>query len=315
MPNRKLKAATLLKKNKFDYDGLAKDFAKNGFWHYTKAGCAQKILNVGGCGLQNKSGFLCSPITDMNDETEKKLHGENGQNVFLLCFCNTKSEKIPMWYLYGGITGNGVAIGITPKNMLNFIKSINKVYSVKSTENQNNENEFAIDKELVLNHDFDLEWGFVFYKKSKPQKGNKLPAVKFRNFYYDVNGFEKYEKDCYFIKDYCWEYESEFRIIIKNKLGEKIEKVFIPLPEETFKGLKLMFAPESKNEEQKWVPPLEKSKITNSKIGIKMNLLNSNTDEVIKYVNEQISKKGSSSESKKYTDWLNEKKQEPLAAN
>ena len=49
----------------------------------------------------------------MNDLREADLHGAEKEDIFVQCFCNSDTEKIPMWYLYGGIVGRGASIGFT----------------------------------------------------------------------------------------------------------------------------------------------------------------------------------------------------------
>ena len=78
-----------------------------------------------------KSGyFFASNLAIMNDKNEKELHPNNSESVHALCFCNSNTEKIPMWYLYGGITGKGCALGVTPAKMRDWIRMIKEVYVV-----------------------------------------------------------------------------------------------------------------------------------------------------------------------------------------
>ena len=92
------------------------------FWIYTSIGNLNDIL---------KSGyFFASNLAIMNDKNEKELHPNNSESVHALCFCNSNTEKIPMWYLYGGITGKGCALGVTPAKMRDWIRMIKEVYVV-----------------------------------------------------------------------------------------------------------------------------------------------------------------------------------------
>ena len=70
----------------------------------------------------------------MNDLHEVELHNDEKDNIFVQCFCNSPNEKIPMWYLYGGITGKGASIGFTPGVMQAYIKSINHVTELIAEE-------------------------------------------------------------------------------------------------------------------------------------------------------------------------------------
>ncbi len=106
MSEQRISAVELLQKNKIDLDGNAKDFSQTKFWYYTKVDTVSKILE--------SRSFHVSNLARMNDKAEALLHDSDKEKVHALCFCNSRSEKIPMWYLYAGLSGKGAAIGITP---------------------------------------------------------------------------------------------------------------------------------------------------------------------------------------------------------
>ena len=88
------------------------------FWNYTSIGNLNKILESG--------YFFASNLAIMNDKNEKELHLNNSESVHALCFCNSNTEKIPMWYLYSGITGKGCALGVTPAKMRDWLRTTKK---------------------------------------------------------------------------------------------------------------------------------------------------------------------------------------------
>ncbi len=68
----------------------------------------------------------------MNDQEEANRHLKDQERVFALCFCNSNTEKIPLWYLYSGLSGKGAALGFTAAKMMKWLESIQTVYGVKS---------------------------------------------------------------------------------------------------------------------------------------------------------------------------------------
>ena len=130
----------------------AKDIGQN-FYHYTRIDAVKDILR--GDERGNRF-FFARNISVMNDTNEAKLHEDTGKKVHSFCTCSSKHEKIPLWYLYSGICGNGARLGFSPGRMLKFIKSIQVVYPVMDKE-------VDYDHPLHIHKDFDLECGWVFY--------------------------------------------------------------------------------------------------------------------------------------------------------
>lgn len=220
-----ISAENLLGKNQFDLDGGNRKLSKGTFWYYTSIDTASKILD--------NRNFRASNLKRMNDKAEAERHKSVDDKVHALCFCNSDKEKIPMWYMYGGITGKGVAIGLTSAVMLKFIKSIDIIQNPDIDGNE---------KFLRRGKDFDIQIGQVFYANS-PQ------IINFRRKWYRISKDDigRFNKDNYFIKDYPWEYEKEFRIVIKTK--ESCDQVDIFMPEDMISNLKIKFAPEIKRDD------------------------------------------------------------------
>ena len=234
------------------------------FWHYTKIKWADSILKNG--------YFYVNCIAEMNDRDEKKLHGGEEHKVHILCFCNCNAEKIPMWYLYSGIDGRGAAVGISSKYMKSFLKQI-EVYEDKGLLNK-----------LKWDEDYSIEYGYVFYQKASDKK-----SVYYRSKWYEMDDSEcdSFNKDNYFLKSYPWEYEKEFRIVIKTKSEEMNGKpVYIRLPESYIANMRLRFAPEIKKVDRDMerrftgLKKIPEDNTTYSKLNIRMNLMK-NAKEVI----------------------------------
>lgn len=250
----------------YSYNDLIKldkatNLSKQSFWHYTTAETVKKILNGGTLQLSN--------LLSANDKHEKTTH--NGNPLFVTCFCNSSSEKIPLWYLYSGIEGKGASIKFTPSVMLELIKSINTA-TLLYGENG------AIT--LTSNTDFTVKYGWIYYRVSSNPK-----EINYKNQWYVLMDSDTPNIESCFIKDYPWEYEKEFRIVIEitNKnihryINDK-SKISIKLPELTIHKLEVKLAPEfntSNIELEKYKNKLKElgiSSVTSSDLAIKMNLL------------------------------------------
>lgn len=232
--------------NKPDLDtNNAKDFSGYTFWQYTSVDSIKKILG-GKC-------FWVNNIVAMNDLHETELHKEDKQDIFVQCFCNSNSEKIPMWYLYGGIAGKGASFGFTPRVMLDYINSIKYVTELVYDPD---EKLYVAGEKFEIGAEFELQVGWVFYVDYKLPvkpwpKDNNVVRVNYFNKFLNVEEAEQFFDDNYFIKDYPWEYEKEFRLVFINKTGKKIDKIKIEIPEEFRKSknrkLKIKLAPEISN--------------------------------------------------------------------
>lgn len=231
----------------------SKSFAKADFWHYTSVENAKKIA------YGEISGFYVSSIETMNDIDEAELHKDDADRVFSLCFCNTKKEKIPMWYMYSGLEGKGVSLGITPKRMQRLISSISTVFPIKNGEILNRE-------KFVNGRDFEVRAGWIAYK-NPTEPGH----YHFKNVWYD-HIEKEFEVDNYFIKLYPWYYEDEFRIVFKFKSPIKYSKVFLPIGDLKFK---MIAGPGFYNKAHKIfeLPEIEKERFISIKSsGLKINM-------------------------------------------
>lgn len=258
MADIKISSEELKYKNNSVIPETVKKFANAGFWYYTSQETASKILE--------SKQFHINSLDGMNDREEAHLHTGKSKDIFALCFCNSNSEKIPMWYLYSGVVGRGMAIGLTCKTMMDFIASISIAYDVETNE------------KLEKDKDFELRFGWVYYRR-----GNTKSEILYRNKWYKIEDENKFEENNYFIKSYPWEYEREFRLVFINKSGCKHNKLRVEIPDTLVKKLKIRTAPEMTEDTflgdfsgLKGLARITWNAMEHSKLGISMNLFERN---------------------------------------
>lgn len=250
------------------------DLGSSNFCHYTSANAANLIF---------KSGyFYASNMINSNDLNEQKLVNGNGKSIYTICFCNSDTEKIPLWYLYAGMFGNGVRLRLTKSKMKNFINGIKCIYPVDNGKVQ--------DKiPLYRDKDFTLKFGQICYKK---RDGSCIIKIKGKRYKLSHRIEDISEK--YFIKDYEWEYEKEFRLVFITK--EHYEKIAVPI---TISDFSVMFAPEiddcKKNYwiEQEGFKKWQIEQLKLSELKINMNLLPKNYKSFLKYIEKNMTEKDS----------------------
>lgn len=250
----------------------AEEIKKN-FYHYTSYESLRKILTGDD---QGNHFFFVRSISEMNDRNEAKLHLDDGDKIHSFCTCCTKHEKIPLWYLYSGICGRGVRLGITPGKMLKFLRDIELVYPVAGGK-------VDYSSPLRIHNDFDLLCGWVYYLMD----GNN--RIFYRNRYYSTECMdESLLKTNYFIKNYPWEYEREFRVIIKNKTAVSYERIAIPISQAFIEELEIMSAPEhsfTDSEKEDYISlGIKPKRIKKSSLNIKMDLLKGNKADILEQI-------------------------------
>jgi hypothetical protein len=177
LENESISVNELLMKNEINWNDNVKNIAGQPFCYYTSVKALDKIL---------KSEYIyLNSICNMNDISEYNLHKRNAKNVFIFCLCNSESEKIPMWYLYGGILGNGARIKFTPGVLRDLHNAIKFVYPV-------NGNVVDENTPLKIGEDFELRCGWVYYQKSDR-------SIKYRQKWYVADNDDLFVEDNYFI--------------------------------------------------------------------------------------------------------------------
>ena len=301
----KLKTVTiaqLLSENDLNGSALEKIYRKDPnsktvsgahFYHYTTEERIKKILD-----RKEKPGkgcFYVNSISHMNDEQEKELHKADGDKVFALCFSQQKEENIPLWYLYGGIMGKGARIDFTSAKMIDLIKGIkyvfpviNNVYGIPMPDESN---------PLEKGKDFDFSCGWVYYCKNAVKDSDRIDKIMFRNDLYWLKGsYTEFSRDNYYVKDYPWNYEKEFRLLFKFKEKAPSEQIAFYFDRDIFakaRGIKIMLAPNAeKSEEDRRhlanTVGLKETQIENSKLKIHFDLFKRNKEDIAKQVADVI---------------------------
>ncbi len=201
----------------------AKDFAKYPFSYYTNMDTLQKIVESGNIWARN--------MDEMNDLDEAALHKKEKNKVHALCFCNTRTEGIPMWYMYAGKAGDGLCIRFTPGNILKWMRQIKEVYPVRKG------NQFPETVPLQIGKDVELRFGWIFYQGREGE-------YHFKNRWYLTESGKNIPGDCLFIKKYPWHYEREFRAVLSNRTKEDYYAFAVPVPREVMKSAVLMAGPQ-----------------------------------------------------------------------
>lgn len=256
----------LIQMNNIDIKAKAGDFSSYPFWYYTSLSTADKILF-------NKNIHI-SNLANMNDRDECILHEKEKEFVHCLCFCNSNTEKIPMWYLYAGVAGRGASIKFTPRVMLDLISSIDTLTSTDGT------------KTLYKGTDFDIIPGWVYYKKV-----DEKSQVFYRNKWYTLSDPYGFEEGNYFVKSYPWEYEREFRIVIINKTDQAYDRLIVDISK-VYSKLKVKLAPELRENDfdelfsdLKGFQKFSIESYLRSDLQIKMDLFKRNLDSFVDYIN------------------------------
>ena len=276
MDNKHISANELKNMNPCVIPERAQGIFNKSFWYYTRLSTADLILDG--------KTFWVSNICDMNDLDELELHKREKEKIYALCFCNSESEKIPMWYLYSGIAGKGAALGLTPGSMLTFLRSLDEVTGVKEDGTR--------DEHLRIGKDIELHFGWVYYQKQ--QEPNH---ILYRNKWYGVSDISSFKKGNYFIKNYPWEYEKEFRLVFINRTKTTYKRLIVSIPDKLDNKIKLRLAPElktselKKNKQLKYFSKIPETELMLSKLKIQMNLFNRNKESFAEYLNEEFAKK------------------------
>lgn len=257
----------------------AKDFSRYNFWTYTRLQTAELIL-ASGC-------FRLSNLKGMNDQEEAAYHAKDQARVFALCFCNSNTEKIPMWYLYSGLSGKGAALGFTAAKMMKWLSSIKEVYAVKNGQTK------ADGEKLIVGKNVQLQYGWVYYQKPREPKN-----ISYRNKWYVIDDPAAFRKDNFFIKSYPWEYEREFRIVFIAEKNTSYDALFVDIPDDIRDALKVMLAPELQEKQfHKMKKGLKHIGRTHqpiySNLSIRMNLFERNLDNLLDCLKEELAQSDS----------------------
>lgn len=230
------------------------------FYHYSSLSNIDSIIKGKEIWFSN--------INKANNLEEKHLHKNDEKQIYIFCLCDSNTEKIPLWYMYSGIKGEGLALKITPGILLSILRNIKILHTDKDTI-------------LYKDKDFELKYGWIFYEN----KGKR--SIYYKNKWYSKRILSS-KIDNTFIKQYPWSYEKEFRICIVTK--EKYDYLRLDISDIAHK-LKVKLGPEIPkqvfNDLKKEYPGLSSlpiDSITTSTLKIKMNLVNKNFYDILNFI-------------------------------
>lgn len=215
-----------------------------------------------------------SSFQNMNDLAEAERYGNEKSSTFAMCFSCGTTERIPMWYMYAGIDGKGARISFTKNTFNGFIKRIEAVYPVKN-------NKPDLNMPLIRGKDFEIEYGYVYYCDFD---NDRITKIKYKQNKYKILDSKeaelKFREDNFFIKNYEWEYENEYRIVFKmlTPLQDGVEKLAVPLTG-SLRGVFLTEGPELSPNSCTFSVDLMKKflgRIKKSTLKIRMNMLSRN---------------------------------------
>ena len=257
-----ISAHELLAKNSPDIEmSKARDFSHYAFKYYT----TMKTMSLIVCAGPGEKYLYASNLDQMNDRDEANEHSDK-EKVHALCFCNTDTEGIPMWYMYSGILGEGGCIHFPTRKMMDFIKSISVVYPVGEDRKPMKDLPLTVGKDVLL------KFGWIYYK-------DRGADLFYRNKWYRIkDDREDFFDDNYFVKEYPWHYEEEFRIVLINRTDTPYCQFAIPFPDGIIDQCRLILGPEIREH------PLPKARVENSKLNIRMNLYLRNQEDISNFV-------------------------------
>lgn len=232
--------------NEIDKYQNLRAYNHSGFYHYSKLTKIEKIL-------YSKSFLLFNPGSS-NDPMEKEI--ENKGNKFMMCFSTGINENIPLWYLYGGIDGNGGCLLLTKSQIYDLIN-----YSKYSLVE-------VVDKKVVddgevielTNEDYKCTMQDIVYYKDN----GKYVSLKYNTMTNNGNihsadfvDFKSRNKD--FLKSLIWYYEKETRLLVElndnaiKKMDQNKKyaiKLYFGDLANICKKIKLVLAPEAPEKEE-----------------------------------------------------------------
>lgn len=224
-------------------------FAHSHYYHYTTADGANGIL-------QNSQLWL-APLGS-NDRSE--LAGRDDTVFFQISFCSGESENLPLWYLYSGIDGKGVRLGLTKTKFSALIRGTS--YSLHEYNRKDKSLGDSID---IASDEFSVVVRDILYiGESSKREGSRIKyngkqrfAEDFSQKGQDISKFTAaYKALCpSFHKGLIWYYEKETRWLVElprrflaSEKDYKDYRVVAEIPNTVYNNLKIRFAPEVTSE-------------------------------------------------------------------
>lgn len=247
------------------------------YCHYSTLGNMNKILD--------SEQLWLSSLENFNDLYEIESAG-NKKNLYALCFSALFSENLPMWYLYGGVTGQGARITFKKSQFNQWLNNLEFILINTNTHETEDYNPVSVEKHDIIyaseeNNAYRIKYNGGVNKNLSTDEYNSL-----------------IEKHRGFVKSLPWFYEKEFRILVSTddetsrRLNEQNSymKLGVRLKKEDFKNFDIMLGPESEITDYspyKGFDKFIKSKIQKSSFDkIKMNLLRKNQQSIVDNVSQ-----------------------------
>ena len=212
------------------------------YYHYTTLDCIDSILKT-------KSLWI-GRVDSFNDIAEQKEF-DHPELTFVLCFSTGKSEILPMWYMYAGLTGCGGRIHFTKSGIKKLLDNARYELCEKVDDK-----EHPLRSIMPLNSD-DMHIRFqdvLYYKKLKDGSidlayntmvNHSFPAAEADSLLSQLRGFTKSK---------IWYYEKETRLLIElaGSAAQSIEPdkkytIVLHLDDSAYQSLYITFGPEITN--------------------------------------------------------------------
>lgn len=232
--------------NKTDKYQHMRAYNHSGFYHYSKLKNIEKIL-------ESKSFLLFNP-GDSNDPAEKEI--ENKEQKFMICFSTGINENIPLWYLYGGVNGQGGHLSLTKSQIYDIIND--GKYSLVETADK----QIVKDGDAIILSKADYKCtiqDIVYYKNNDEYVTLKYNTMTNNEKIFCDDFIEFKNRNKEFVKSLVWYYEKETRILIEinDNIIKKMDKnkkyavkLYFGDLSSTYKNIKLILAPEAIEKEK-----------------------------------------------------------------
>lgn len=180
------------------------------YCHYTSVENARRILSA--------ERLYLSKMDNMNDISEAELHKNDEYMTFSTCFCHSESKNIPMFYLYSGIDGKGCRIEMSAAKIKSIIRNV-EIYPVNSKN--------ICLKKPLNSEDYIIDYDWVHYISNNGFGSYRGKEGKWYTSFEDAC---KNEDVYFFLKNYIWRYEKEFRIIVRVKKDFPYKRIALRVP-------------------------------------------------------------------------------------
>jgi len=203
------------------------------YCHFTSVENAREILST--------ETFYLSKYSQMNDLAEAKIHSDETNDAFSLCFSNSEALNIPAFYLYGGIDGKGCKIQFTRAKLNEIINDCTVFYVNKQNKKLRRE---------VPKSAYSIYYDWIYYVSSNGYCDHKINGSKqFNGIEEALNELKKSNRH-YFVKNPIWKYENEFRIVVAFNSKVKYSRIAIEFNIlDKDRGVSVVFGPETTENE------------------------------------------------------------------